>query len=332
MNKERLIKIANGSIAALILFFSIRYILQLVPEITAAGIAESLRKTPPIVMIAALGVTALNYLLVIGYDLLTAHQLRLRVPRWHISVVSLISFILNNNLGLGALAGGLVRFRFLSRLGLSPKTIGNYILLFAWIYWLGLITLAMLLYLFVSPEQKLVFPFWDTSIAAYYVGLGATALFVAFVILVLSKEYLALQDHKLMAPFATPTIAATQILISTADWTFLGLVIYTLLPESSLGFVPYLSVFVIAQVSAIISHVPQGAGAFDAILLFYLKPFYSVDQIVSTLLLFRIIYFLIPLAGGILLLLWYESHFYGGRFREIIKETFRTGKGPGEME
>jgi len=63
---------------------------------------------------------------------------------------------------------------------------------------------------------------------------------------------------------------------------------------------------VLAMSAGTISHVPGGLGVFDAIILFYLSPFMSPDQIVGSLLGYRVIYNLAPLLVALMLLGFHE--------------------------
>jgi uncharacterized membrane protein YbhN (UPF0104 family) len=266
--------------------------------------------------VTVLILTGLNYFLVIGYDVLTARQLGLRLPRGHLPVISLISFIFNNNLGMGALTGGLFRFHFLSRLGVGAGMIGRYLLLFTWIYWLGLFALGTMVFLLGEPLATIVLP-WGGQVKGLYPGLLCLTVLLAFALLVYWK-WKDPAKSRWLNPVASPKIAFFQTLISLTDWCLLGLVLYALLPgDAAPGLIHFFPVFMLAQVGGILSHTPQGMGAFDAVILLYLRSFMGLNQAVSSLLLFRGIYFLLPLVLGIGLLTGYEFHWVSLRRKHI---------------
>ncbi|WP_457570495.1 hypothetical protein [Desulfovulcanus sp.] len=113
---------------------------------------------------------------------------------------------------------------------------------------------------------------------------------------------------KILYPIAPPKIFVFQTLLSSLDWILLAVVFYLLLPTKSVEFLNYLPIFFMAQIFAIVSHVPAGAGVFDSIMLFYFKPVVGTSNLVSWLILFRVIYFLVPLGVGIGLFLLYEIY------------------------
>jgi len=74
---------------------------------------------------------------------------------------------------------------------------------------------------------------------------------------------------------------------------------YMLLPsEPNIGFVTLAVVFVAATLLGFASHAPGGLGVFDAAMLVAL-PEFGREQLLATLVVFRILYFLIPFAISI---------------------------------
>jgi uncharacterized membrane protein YbhN (UPF0104 family) len=85
-----------------------------------------------------------------------------------------------------------------------------------------------------------------------------------------------------------------QIIIGLFDLGFCALAMYMLLPEEpNIGFVMLLVVFVTATMLGFASHAPGGLGVFDAAMLVALWQFQK-EELVAGLLLFRLLYYLIP--------------------------------------
>ncbi|WP_457570496.1 hypothetical protein [Desulfovulcanus sp.] len=188
MLKNYLLKTINLMIAFVIFVFCVRYIFKVTQDVSLNKVVYLMESMDHKWIVLALILTVINYLLVTGYDMITVKQLNLKLPRWHVTVISLISFILNNNLGLGALMGGLLRYRFLSRLGVPPLKVGSYMILFSWIYWLGLIVLAAAVFLFLEPSgYKIILPA-GIKISASLLGWLAIFLFFMFISLSLIKK------------------------------------------------------------------------------------------------------------------------------------------------
>jgi len=325
---KRITRVINLAIILFVIWLSIRYLSHVSRELSASQVWTTLKGISLRKVIGALFLTSVNYLIVIGYDFITASQLRLKIPKTHLSLISLISFIFNNNLGFGALMGGILRFRFLSRFRIPPMVTGNYMILFSWIYWLGLLSLGTIFFLFISPGYVITLPFSAVTIKASLIGTAAALILGLFLFLVTIKKHCHVKN-KLLYPIASPKLALAQIVISTFDWLLLACVLYTLLPSGSVFFLRYFPIFLLAQIGAVVSHVPAGIGAFDSVFIFYLKPVLGINSVVTTLLLFRIIYFLIPLGIGILLFAAYEIYF---RVESARGRWFLYGQGDNSGE
>jgi len=318
---KRITKVINLAIILFVIWLSIRYLSHVSKELSASQIWIMLKGISFKRVFEALFLTFVNYFIVIGYDFITASQLRLKIPKSYLSLISLISFIFNNNLGFGALMGGLLRFRFLSRFHIPTVVIGNYMILFSWIYWLGLLSLGTIFFLFISPGYVITLPFSAVTIKASLMGTAAALILGLFLFLVTIKKHYHVKN-KLLYPIASPKLALAQIVISTFDWLLLACVLYTLLPSGSVSFLQYFPIFLLAQIGSVASHVPAGIGAFDSVFIFYLKPVLGINSVVTTLLLFRIVYFLIPLGIGILLFVAYETYL---RIESAKNEWFPYG-------
>ena len=100
-----------------------------------------------------------------------------------------------------------------------------------------------------------------------------------------------------MLPSARLTLL--QILIGVVDLGFCALAMYLLMPaQPHIDFVSLAVVFILATLLGFASHAPGSIGVFDAAMLVAL-PQFGREQLLATLLVFRILYFLIPFAIAI---------------------------------
>ncbi len=83
--------------------------------------------------------------------------------------------------------------------------------------------------------------------------------------------------------------------MSTVDWLLAGAVLFVLLPTGQAPLLPVLGAFLIAQLVGLTSHVPGGAGVFEGLLVLLLKPYLSAEQLLPSLLVYRLVYYLLPL-------------------------------------
>jgi phosphatidylglycerol lysyltransferase len=103
-------------------------------------------------------------------------------------------------------------------------------------------------------------------------------------------------------PLPPVRIAIAQVVISAVDWALAGAVLYVLLPPSPLSFLQFLSVFLVAILLGMISHVPGGVGVFEGLMVVLLRPYLSSGQLLPSLVVFRAVYYLLPLAAALVAL------------------------------
>ena len=90
-----------------------------------------------------------------------------------------------------------------------------------------------------------------------------------------------------------------QILIGVVDLGFCALAMYLLVPnDPGIDFVSLAVVFILATLLGFASHAPGSLGVFDAAMLVAL-PQFGREQLVATLVMFRILYFVIPFSIAI---------------------------------
>jgi uncharacterized membrane protein YbhN (UPF0104 family) len=93
-----------------------------------------------------------------------------------------------------------------------------------------------------------------------------------------------------------------QIGIGIVDLGFCALAMYMLVPEEpNIGFVTLAVIFVSATLLGFASHAPGGIGVFDAAMLVALWQF-DKEDVLAGLLLFRLLYYIVPFALSLLVL------------------------------
>jgi uncharacterized membrane protein YbhN (UPF0104 family) len=77
---------------------------------------------------------------------------------------------------------------------------------------------------------------------------------------------------------------------------------YALLPaDPSIDFVTLVVIFVTAALLGFLSHAPGSLGVFEAAMLVAL-PQFQKEELLAALLIFRVLYFILPLCAAVLLL------------------------------
>jgi phosphatidylglycerol lysyltransferase len=259
--------------------------------VTWSELTADVLRTPASRLALALALTAVNYATLTGYDLLAFAYIGKVLPRSRIALASFLAYAISNNVGFAMLSGASVRYRFYTRWGVTAKELSRIVVSYSVTFWLGLLGLGGLS-LVVSPlpstrelpAHQLLAP------AGWLLLLVPPAYLVATI---LRQRPLRFRSFEL--PMPAPALAGGQVLVSAIDWTLAGAVLYVLLPPSGLSFVQFLGTFLVAVLIGMVSHVPGGLGVFEGLMVLLLKPYLSSAQLLPSLVVFRAVYYLLPL-------------------------------------
>ena len=103
-----------------------------------------------------------------------------------------------------------------------------------------------------------------------------------------------------------PELAIRQLLISALDLTASAAALWFLLPSDIVGLPAFFAWYAMAVALGLLSHVPGGLGVFEAVILLACGGRAPPEQIIGALVLYRIIYYLLPLIAAATLLAGYE--------------------------
>jgi uncharacterized membrane protein YbhN (UPF0104 family) len=250
-------------------------------------------------VIAGLFVAA-GYMTLTFYDLFALRTIgRGEVPYWAAVLGSFTSYAVGHNVGASVFSGGAVRYRIYSAWGLSVVEVTKICFVAGLTFWLG--NAAMLgLGILYAPQQA-------SDIDRLPVGLNRI---LAIVILIVLAAYIAwvwvkprvIGRDGWKASLPGGPLTLVQILIGILDLTFCAAAMYMLVPdEPHLGFIPVAVIFVTATLLGFASHAPGGLGVFDATMMVALWQF-DKEDLLAGLLLFRLLYYIIPFALSLLIL------------------------------
>jgi phosphatidylglycerol lysyltransferase len=249
----------------------------------------------------AAGYTACGYLALIWYDALALRYIGRTLPPSRVAFVGFVSYAFSNALGFPLLLGGSLRYRFYNAWGLSTAEIALTVAFNGVTFWIGVLAVAGVVFLLEPAASPQLLGLHLSSLHPLGVLLLLTvaAYLVATVVM---RRTLRVRDWEFSLP--EPTLALSQLLVSCADWVLAGAVLYALLPEDVKGltFVVFLSAFLLGQIAGLISHVPAGAGVFDSIFIILMKSYVPPTTLIGLLVVYRLIYYLMPLAIAVVLL------------------------------
>ncbi len=248
--------------------------------------------TPPSRLVFAAGLTALNYAALTGYDLLAFAYIRKKIPRTRVALASFLAYAISNNVGFAMLSGASVRYRFYTRWGVTADELSRIVFSYSVTFWLGLFALGGLSFV-VSPLT-----------AARGLPARQVLMPIAWLLMLTPPAYVlttALRKRPLRLgrfelPLPSPRIALGQTLVSAVEWSLAGAVLYVLLPPSGLSFLQFLGAFLIAILLGMASHVPGGVGVFEGLMVLLVQPYLPSGQLLPALVVYRVVYYLLPLA------------------------------------
>ena len=245
-----------------------------------------------------------NYMILVGYDWLALKAIHKSLPIARVGLVSFVGQAVSYN--FGALLGGTsVRYRFYSAWGFSITDIVRLVLMLAVTFWVGALGLCGIIFIIAPPHipdaiaQNM--PFTDVRILGYILtALASLYLVCCFAIRktlhIFGKEF----------EFPAPRIAIAQCIVAGVDLIAAAACMYVLLPaDIGISFMDFLPSYLMAQVAVVLTHIPGGVGIFELVIL-ELTHTPQEQAVFAAVLMFRIIYYIIPLLAAALLLAIYE--------------------------
>ncbi|MFO1154828.1 MAG: lysylphosphatidylglycerol synthase domain-containing protein [Rhodospirillales bacterium] len=264
-----------------------------------AKVVETIETIPWPSILAGIAFGAGGYAAMVGYDWSALQYIGKRLPFRSVVFASFCGYAIGNTAGFTLVTGGAVRLRIYSRAGLDVADIGRVTLFCMIAFGFGICAVSALS-LLAHPHalaDLLKVPAETVS------ALGAAILIAVVAFLILCGRGRELRIFKWQLRLPTAGLVIRQLIISAVDIGFACAALYVVLPnDGGLSFADFLPVFCAALAFGIISHVPGGVGVFEATMLFALRDKLPAEQLVGGLLMFRIIYYIIPLAQAVVVL------------------------------
>ena len=221
-----------------------------------------------------------------------------QVPYRIAALSSFCSYSIGHNIGATVFTGGAIRFRIYSDYDLNAIDVAKVCFISGLTFWLGnlvVLGIGMAYHPSAASDMDLLPPELNQLIAFGCLG-GIVAYFVW---LMTGKERRQLGQHgwKVVLPSAKLTLV--QVLIGVVDLSFCAMAMYLLVPmHPHIDFLSLAVVFILATLLGFASHAPGSLGVFDAAMLVAL-PQFGREELLATLLVFRVLYFVIPFSIAI---------------------------------
>src|SRR3981189_2542594 len=278
----------------LLIAFAITTLVRTLKGVDTGVILIALTEIPP-------GHIALAALCVIGafctltfYDFCRLRTIGKKPGPYRIAALSsFTSYTIGHNIGATVFTGGAIRFRIYSDYGLNAIDVAKICFLSGLTFWLGnlfVLGFGMAWHPWAASAMDLLPPAANRLIA---IGcLAGIAPYFIWLVLGENRRELGQNGWKVVLPSARLTLL--QILIGVVDLGFCAMAMYLLMPaQPGLAFISLAVVFILATLLGFASHAPGSIGVFDAAMLVAL-PEFGREQLLATLVVFRILYFMIP--------------------------------------
>src|SRR5262245_5288207 len=282
------------ALSLLIIALAVTHLVRTLKGVDTAVLLVALTEiTPHRIALAALCVVG-AFCTLTFYDFFALRTIgRNHVPYRIAAMSSFTSYTIGHNIGATVFTGGAIRFRIYSDYGLSAIDVAKICFLSGLTFWLGnlfVLGIGMTWHPWAASYMDLLPDEMNRLI-----GIGCLAAIGAYFVWLMTGEKrreLGQNGWKVVLPSAKLTLL--QVMIGVVDLGFCALAMYLLMPMTPyIDFVSLAVVFIMATLLGFASHAPGSIGVFDAAMLVAL-PQFGKEELLATLVVFRILYFLIP--------------------------------------
>lgn len=264
-------------------------------DVRAAIVALSAKR---FALALALTLTGLGALAT--YDLLALHALNYTssVSLTRAVFGGLIANVFANTLGFPLLSGGGARYRVYSMVGVSFSVVARLIVMSWLTMWSGIL---FVLGLTLALEPTGQFPVFAHHLIDRAVGAAILVVLVGFIAwLARKRRAIRVSGMVVRMPKAKP--AFLMVLAGAVDLLAACGTLYVLLPADAVPDVArYLVTYSVAFLAGMAANTPGGVGVFEATVVTGLGIAHRPD-VAAALILFRLIYFVLPLIVALVLL------------------------------
>src|SRR3954471_12764417 len=278
----------------LIIILAVTHLVRTLKGVDSAVILTALTDiSPHRIALAALCVVC-AFCTLTFYDFFALRPIgKTHIPYRIAAMSSFTSYTLGHNIGATVFTGGAIRFRIYSDYGLTAIDVAKICFLSGLTFWLGnlfVLGIGMTWHPWAASAMDLLPPAINRLIAiGCLIGIAA---YLGWIFTGEGRRQLGQHGWKVVLPSGKLTLL--QVLIGVIDLGFCALAMYLLMPmQPDIDFISLAVVFILATLLGFASHAPGSIGVFDAAMLLAL-PQFGREQLLATLVVFRILYFLIP--------------------------------------
>lgn len=298
---ERIRRVLPAAIGLVLFLAALEVLRTELRTVTWNELSGAVLQVPWWKIAIAVAVTAANYAVLTGYDLLAFKYAGRTLPARRVAAVSFIAYAISNNIGFAMLSGASVRYRFYTRWGVTTEELSRVIFAYTVTFWLGLFALGGASLVFGSLAEVQGGLRWGAALVP--AGWLLIAVVVAYVAAAAFRKE-PLRVRSVTLPLPSLQVALGQLTLSMIDWILAAAVLYLLLPAPP-PFIAFLGAFQAAILVGMLSHVPGGLGVFEGLIVLLLKPYVPSADLVPALVVYRAVYYFLPLTVALVALVGY---------------------------
>jgi uncharacterized membrane protein YbhN (UPF0104 family) len=285
-------------------------------QISFADVLAQMAAVPASTLAIAAFCAASAFTVLAFYEVVVVRYVKGTVGRAKPMLTAFIAFPLGHAVGQAMLSGGALRYRMYAPAGFSATEVGATALLANMPYALGF---GLLLDVSLVFASDMLAPMFRVS-ADWLFVLGCIGLCkdVGYVLLILyRKRPIKLGGWAVNLP--SPALTALQVAVGLADIFLVSSVLYLLLPDTiGIGYLAFLGAYLASVLVGVLSHVPAGLGVLESMLLLLL-PGVPPEQLLAAVLMYRVIYEIIPVLLALLLWFAFESFSRDGALLRALR-------------
>jgi uncharacterized membrane protein YbhN (UPF0104 family) len=303
--------VAIAGLAAYVLYTTFQ-------RISFADVLANVRATPASTLGLAAACAAGAFTVLAAYEVAVVRYVKHCIGRAKPVITALIAFPLGHAVGQTLLSGSALRYRMYAPAGFSAMEVGATVLLCGMPYVLAFGLLLDLALVFGADSLAPLFRISSEWLFALgCAGLVKDAGYLLFVWR--RKKPIRLGGWAVNVP--TLRMTALQLVVGVVDIVLISSVLYLLLPESAdIALLPFIAVYLASILVGVVSHVPAGLGVLESMLLLLL-PHVPPEQLLASVLLYRVIYEVIPLVMALGLWGAYELVANDGARRRLLRPS-----------
>lgn len=316
--KKRSVSSIIGSIAGLILFALAAYMIyRQLSKYTFEQVKSAIFGVSATGYLFAVLAMFASYFVLAFYDFLALQYIHKRSILFRWLMAGATGFAVSNNTGHAYISGAITRYHLYKRWGFTIPDIVKMVFFSSLTYIIGCFFLLVVGFA-ITPSGAI-------GNISHHVTIILVIISIAFIAAYLTASLTVKKPITIRSiPFRFPPfkLALSQILIGSLDVILASLVLYSVLYGSiSTPFTTFIGIFLVSQTLGVFSPVPGGVGVFEGIFFYVMTNSAHEAELplIAGLIVYRVLYYFIPLFLSMLAVFIYEARFRYGRQRIIDK-------------